>query len=214
VVSLPCLAAVEVPLVVNGDFTAADPADARRPLGWDLPDGLGVSWLDAPGTGHGKAIRMDTRVSERDMVTRWQELKLDWNIPDPATSPVSDTYGLSYYSAAFPAKSGQAYRVSWSFIGNAGGVKVWVRGYGPGTEGGERRIFEAVSEGGQHLAGASPDWRSAGHCFHPTRMTPKVTSLKVMLFAYHPAGVYWFDDLRVEEISDATYAEYRRNAGK
>ena len=32
----------------NGDFQQGDPAHPGKPAHWDLPDGLGVQWTDAP----------------------------------------------------------------------------------------------------------------------------------------------------------------------
>jgi hypothetical protein len=195
----------------NGGFEQADPADARRPLAWDLPDGLGVRWEAAPAGGSGKAIRMDTAQSEQAMVAQWRLMRLDqWDIPHPAGSAVAETYGLSYYSAAFPCAAQQAYRVTGSVLGPAGGMKIWVRGYGPGKDGQRRRLFEAVLNG----SGDGEAWHPISHCFHPTKNTPAVDELRVMLYAYYPAAVYWFDDLRVEAISAEAYAEYRAQAGR
>lgn len=203
------------PLVVNGGFEQADPADARKPLGWDLPDGLGVQWLPAPGQGHGKAIRLDTRPSEQAMVAQWKAMGItQWDVPSPAKNPIAETYGLSLYSIAFPCVKGQAYRVRWSFIGDPGGVKVWVRGYRAGDDSG-RRTYEAVSNGGAHLAGASDQWRQVEHCFKPRDPFGKeLGTLKVMLFAFYPARAYWFDDVSVEPITDAAYADYKAHEGK
>ncbi|WP_302453860.1 hypothetical protein [Victivallis vadensis] len=34
--------------------------------------------------------------------------------------------------------------------------------------------------------------------------------MKVRIYAYWPAGVYWFDNVRLEEITPAEAAELRR----
>ncbi len=195
-------------LVVNGGLDQADPADARRPLGWERPDGLGVRWEDAPapaGAGHGKALRLDTAVSEIGMMEQWKKVGITaWNIPNATADPVAATYGLSIYSQAFPITKGRSYRVSVAYHG-AGGAKVWVRGYGELTrpEGVEkRRLYEAVAE-----VTASPQgWTVTAHDFAPTKHTPKVTEMKVMLFAYWPPGVSWFDDVRVVELPEEAQA--------
>ena len=36
----------------------------------------------------------------------------------------------------------------------------------------------------------------------PTKFRPEVTEMKVMLFAYHPPGVYWFDNVKIEPVSE------------
>lgn len=207
-------------LVPNPTFDQPDPADPARPAGWELPDGLGIQWLDAP-KGHGKAIRMDTRISETDMEAQWKLKKLDgeWHIPNAAKNPIAETYGLSLYSKPFPIKRGRPYRVTYDYLGAAGGVKVWVRGYVATTDAeGKptmRRIYEAVANGDQHRGGKDEEWHTTSMCFHPTiereatKNLPKVTEMRVMLFAFHPPQVYWFDNPVVAEISDEEYAKYK-----
>ncbi len=192
-------------LVVNGGFEQADPAAPGRPLGWDLPDGLGVQWAPVPagmdGAARGRAIRMDTRVSERAMEARWREKGLDtWHIPDAAGNAIADTYGLSFYSAPFPVSSGTTYRVRFRLRKERGGegAKVWVRGYGE-LRGALRRLYETVvfcrGEGGK--------WLSFEQEFSPTKHRPAVTEMRVMLYAYYPPGVYWFDEVAVEPVPPA-----------
>ncbi len=190
-------------LVLNGDFEQADPADPARPLGWDRPDGLGVGWKAAPagadGRGRGRAIAMDTAVSEKHMMEHWAEVGItDWNIPKAGNDPVAGTYGLSLYSKAFPIEAGKAYRMSVSFHG--AGAKMWVRGYGELTHGDvteTRRLYEAVSE----LTANGEGWTVTTYDFNPTKHTPKVTAMKVMLFAYWPPGVKWFDEVKVQALA-------------
>lgn len=202
-------------LLPNGDFERADPADAERPLGWDRPDGLAAAWLPAPEGGQGKALRLDTRLSEQAVVASWRRAGLtDFDIPGAAKNAVADTYGLSFYSATAAVVKGQAYKLGYRFHGPKGGVKVWVRGYGLGRDGVMRRLYEAVSNGDAHVKKEEAGgWHSEFHCFHPTRVTPGVTGLRVMLYAYHPAASYWFDDLRLEPISTEEFTAYRARSG-
>jgi len=39
--------------------------------------------------------------------------------------------------------------------------------------------------------------------FHPTKYRSNVAEFKIMLFAYHPPGVAWFDNVRVEAFDEA-----------
>jgi hypothetical protein len=189
--------AAGVNLLPNGDFEKANPSDPRRPWHWDLPDGLGVQWLTAPGTGHGKAIRMNTAISERDMVAQWRKMGLSqWDIPNPAGNAIADTYGLSFYSDAIPVKSGMAYRVSFDFKGHSGGGKLWVRGWGM-FEGERRRRWETIV----FCRSKGNEWTHFEQDFHPTKHRPEVTEMKVMLYSYHPAGEYWFDNVKIEPIA-------------
>lgn len=184
-------------LVANGTFEAADPANPAKPLAWELPDGLGVRWEDAPGGG-GRAIRMDTSVPETAMVESWRAAGLSstWDIPEPAQNAIAETYGLSYYSDAFPVVSGKTYRVTCRLRGGVG-AKVWVRGYGM-FRGKMRRRYEAVLHGETR----EDAWTTNSLVFHPTRQRPEVTEARVMLYAYYPPGVQWFDDIAVEEADD------------
>ena len=182
-------------LVVNGGFETADPARPGVPLGWERPDGLGVQWTNAPA-GHGLAIRLDTRISEREMNASWARAGLtnDWFIPNAAGNAIAEVYGLSYYSRPFAVASGVTYRVTCDVLGPSG-AKVWVRGYGL-FRGQMAHRYEVV----MICYGGGDAWRTCTLEFNPTRHRPEVTEMKVMLYAYYPAGVYWFDNVRVEAI--------------
>ena len=178
-------------LLANGDFSQVDPKDTGKPAGWEKPDGLGVQWVN-------KAIKMDTRVSERAMVAQWQKTGLtQWNIPNPAGNAIAETYGLSYYSDPIPVKSGQTYRVSFDYKGQSGGAKLWVRGWGM-YQGEKRRRWETIV----NCRTKSGDWTRFEQDFHPTKYRPEVTEMRVMLYAYHPPGEYWFDNIKIEPVSD------------
>jgi hypothetical protein len=194
--SFPC-AAQPVSALPHGDFEQADARDASRPAGWDRVDGLGVQWTRAAEPAHGKAIRIDTTVSETAMQAQWVRTGLTniWNIPKPSNGAIAETYGLSLYSDPIPVTPGQAYRITFDFKGADGGAKVWVRGWGM-FQGEKRRRWETYvachSRGGE--------WTTCTQVFHPTKFRPDVTEMKVMLFAFYPAGVYWFDNVRIEPV--------------
>ena len=194
-------------LVANGDFERAAPGEARRPAAWGRPDGLGVQWTDSGDAGHGKAIRMNTRISEKAMMAQWQKVGLtnEWNIPKPANSPVAETYGLSLYSDAIPVKAGQPYRITFDFKGASDGAKVWVRGYGL-LQGQPRRRWETWVG----CKGRQGAWSTCSQVFFPTKFRPEVTEMKIMLFAFYPAGDYWFDNVRIEPISVEAYNAEKR----
>ncbi len=186
------------PLLPNGDFELPDAKTSSKPSGWFQPDGLGVQWTNDPhSVAHGKCIRLNTAISEKAMVERWQEIGLTnfWNIPKPSGSAIAETYGLSYYSAAIPVKSNQAYRITFDYKGK-GGAKIWVRCYG--MHAGEmRRQYEKVVV----CEGRGNEWVTQSAMFHPTRNRPGVSEMKVMLYAYYPPGLYWFDNIRIDPIT-------------
>ncbi|MDP6353694.1 MAG: hypothetical protein QF473_01235 [Planctomycetota bacterium] len=195
-------------IVKNGGFEKVDPKDATRPVSWDPPDGLGVQWLDAPkgkdGGKNGKAMRLDTSITEKKLVEQWKKKGITkWDIPKPSNGAVAATYGLSYYSAPFPIEKGQAYRVLFDFHGK-GGAKLWVRGYGE-IKGQMRRRYEAVV----HCRTKGKEWTHFSQVFHPTKHRPRVTEMKVMLYAYWPPGIYWFDNVRIIPVTNEEYERDR-----
>ena len=186
-------------LVINGDFEKANAADSDRPAGWDRVDGLGVQWVQSTGDSHGRAIRMDTHLSEEVMQAQWVKTGLTniWNIPAPGKNAIAETYGLSLYSAPMPVQPGMAYRITFDFKGR-GGAKVWVRGYGV-FQGERRRRWETYVD----CMGKGDGWTTQSQIFHPTKFRKDVTEIKVMLFAFYPPGVYWFDNIRIEPVAEA-----------
>jgi hypothetical protein len=188
----------------HGDFEQSDARDSARPAGWDRVDGLGVQWTKAPDAPHGKAIRMDTRMSELAMQAQWVKTGLTnlWNIPKPEKNAIAETYGLSLYSDPIPVKQGQSYRITFDYQGPEGGAKVWVRGWGQ-FQGEKRRRWETTVA----CHGKDGAWTSCAQVFHPTRARPEVTEMKVMLFAFYPAGVYWFDNVRIEPANEPAKAK-------
>jgi hypothetical protein len=187
-------------IIPNGDFAKADPKEPRKPLGWQLPDGVGAQWVDLDG---GKAIRLDTALSEQAMNEAWTKAGItDFLIPKPATDPIAATYGLSFYCDPVPVEPGRAYRASCEFHGDPGGTKLWVRGFGE-LKGEQRRLWESVlpgnAESAKDLGGG---WRSVSQIVHPTKRKADVTTVRVMLYAYWPPGVYAFRAIRLEPVDE------------
>jgi hypothetical protein len=197
---VPLVAALPTASLDNGDFERPDSADPTKPALWDKPDGLGIQWAPAPkdqdAPNHGKAIRMDTAISEQAMNERRHRMGItQWTIPKPGTNPIAETYGLSYYSVPIEVKPGATYRLSFDFKGPSGGAKVWVRGWGV-INGQKRRRYEVVV----NCRVKENRWTAFSQEFHPTKNRPDVTEMRVMLFAYYPAGVYWFDNVKIERV--------------
>ena len=185
-----------VSLVKNGGVEKSDKNDKTKPACWDKPDGLGIKWVEAPA--HGKVIRMDTSVSEKAMSDQRKKVGItQWKFPNPSHGPIGATYGLSCYSDTIPVKSGLAYRVSFDFKTQrpCNGAKVWVRGYGR-IKGKQRRRYETIV----NCRVQNNKWTKFSQMFNPTKHTPKVTEMKVMLFAYWPAGIYLFDNVHIDPV--------------
>jgi hypothetical protein len=185
----------------NGDFEQADPAHPGKAAHWDLTDGLGVQWTDAPalaGQPHGKAIRMDTSVPETALVESYTKAGLtQWVFPHPQGNPIAETYGLSLYSEAVPLVTEKTYRVTFDYLAEKGtSGKLWFRAYGD-VNGEKRRVYEGTID-----CSGGPTWKQFTGVFHPTRHTPNATEFKIMLYAFYPAGTAWFDNIKVETLDD------------
>jgi len=187
----------------NGDFEQADSAHPGKPAHWDLPDGLGVKWTDAPmingSPAHGKAIRMDTSVSEKALVESYTKAGLtQWVFPHPQGNAIAETYGLSLYSEAIPLVPGKTYRVTFDYLAEKGtSGKLWFRAY-RNVEGEKKRAYEGTID-----CSGGPAWKQFTGLFHPTKHTADATEFKVMLYAFYPAGVAWFDNIKVEAFDEA-----------
>ncbi len=182
-------------LLPNGGFDEV--GNDGAPTAWDRPDGLGVRVVRCEEGGHGNVIQMDTRVSEKAMVEQWKKVGItQWDIPKPADNAVAETYGLSFYSNPIPVEPGCAYTISFDFKGprKGAGAKVWVRGYGVNEASQERRkLYETIV----NCRVDDDKWRAFTQEFSPTKRTPAVTEIRVMLFAYFPPGVYLFDNVKI-----------------
>jgi hypothetical protein len=185
-------------VVSNGDFEQSDPIHPGKPAHWDLPDGLGVQWTDAPNLpgqpSHGKAIRMDTSQTEKAMVASYAKAGLtQWIFPKPADNTIAETYGLSLYSEAIPVVPGKTYRVTFDYMSEKGTAgKLWFRAYAD-VNGEKKRVYEGTVD-----CASKGAWKQFTGVFHPTKYRPNVGEFKIMLFAYYPPGVAWFDNIRVE----------------
>ncbi len=184
----------------NGDFEQADPAHPGQALHWDAVDGLGVRWTDAPvlpgAPPHGKAIRMDTAVSEIDMVASYQKAGLtQWVFPKPAANAIAETYGLSLYSDPIAAVPGKNYRLTFDFMSEKGTAGfILLRGYAD-VNGQKKRVYEKKIECDSRGA-----WKTYSDIAHLGRAPMPVAEFKIMLFAYYPAGVAWYDNVKVEPL--------------
>ena len=186
----------------NGDFAQGDPAHAGKPAHWDLPDGLGVEWTDAPNVPgalvQGKAIRMDTSQTEMAMVASYAKAGLtQWVFPKPADNAIAETYGLSLYSEAMPVTPGKTYRVTFDYMSEKSTAgKLWFRAYAD-VNGEKKRVYEGYID-----CNSKGAWQEFTGVFHPTKYRPNVSEFKIMLFAFYPAGVAWFGNVRVEAVDE------------
>ena len=187
-----------VEINIHGDFEQADPANPAKPLGWELSDGTAVAWTATGDAAHGKAIRMNTALSEQDCDDANAKAGLTkWVFPHPANTPIGESYGLSLYSEAFACEPDKVYTVTFDYKCEKGtGGKLWMRGYAM-VNGEEKRVYE-----GNVDCGGNAEWKSYTGTFHPTKHTPGVVKLKIMLYAIVPDGIAWYDNVKVTAADD------------
>jgi hypothetical protein len=186
----------------NGDFEHADATNPKKPAHWEAMDGQGVQWADAPSVPgappHGKAIRMDTALSEQAMVASYTSAGLtQWIFPHPASNAIAETYGLSLYSDAVPIVPGKTYRVTFDYMSEKGTAgKLWFRAYAD-VNGQKKRVYEGTVD-----CDSKGAWKTFTGVFHPTKYRANVSEFKIMLYAYFPAGVVWFDNIKLEAVDE------------
>jgi hypothetical protein len=121
-----------------------------------------------------------------------------WIFPKPTTGTIAETYGLSLYSESLPVEPGKTYHVTFDYLapqGTAG--KLWFRAYA-NVNGEKKRVYEGTID----CSGGPGGWKQFSGVFHPTKYRPNVDEFKIMLFAYYPPGVAWFDNIHVEAVDE------------
>jgi len=196
-------------LVCNGSFEKGK----NTPEGWQRPDKLTTFRVPRPGGKPDQmCIMMDTDVYEAE-VTEWHEtLKRNPHARPPRkTQPTGEryntiggTYGVPFWSDEIPVKKGAAYRIRAEMKGTSKGdtfPKVFVKGFAD-IKGRPRKVYEF------YLAcrNTTGRWQTyTSKPFHPSRTigsSPTANRMKVMLYAYWPAGTYYFDNIHIEEVRD------------
>ncbi len=194
-------------LVPNGGF---EKGSKGVPASWQRPDGLTSFWVPAPKR-KGRCLKIDTDVLKEQYRERQKELKKRPVPPPPEKkstagkkySTVAAVEGVAFYSDWIPVKPGVAYELLVDVRTERGSKapKVFVKGYveDPRRPPGYRR---RVAYKKYLTCKASPSWRTFSMTFHPTARTPRVKWIRVMLFAYWPPGVYYFDNVVVRPAVD------------
>ena len=192
-------------ILPNGDFKLGrETAD-----NWEKPDGLVSFWVDDPVRG--RVLKMDSR-PDRFQASAWKEtLKKNPNAVPPAPVYPKDIYqaiggneGVMLDSGLIPVKPGQNYKLSVDYRG-AGKPFIWIKGFMP-----HPRRKTDVDGYQTRLEPGTPsekEWQTFAIGFNPTAKSPTVNKMKVRIFAYWPAGIYYFSNVRIEEITTDEMAE-------
>lgn len=182
-------------LVINGDFEAGQ----LTPTAWQ-PLKKHMSWVKDPDGKSGRVVKFDM---PRD---------------------VAATYGMLLYSRPIKIETGATYRIRWRFKTMAPAVKLFIKGYGTftkefGFEGQDREVWRSRKDPqfgprvkNEYKRG---EWTEYGHDFVPfagktdartgrfLRYPKQPKFLRLMLYAYWPKGVVYWDDIVVKKIKDA-----------
>ncbi|MGQ9592609.1 MAG: PKD domain-containing protein, partial [Planctomycetota bacterium] len=197
-------------LLENGDF---EKGKGPGPDGWERPDELTTTWVDAPGR-KGRCIRIDTDVlasqyrERRDAIEKALAEGKDPPPPPqrlPTRAPKYDTVagldGVSFASREIPIRAGGFYRLSAdALVEGAASPRVWVKALAEvkSTSGVRERV---VWKKALVCEGAGREWKTFSMTFPSRGGFPEgVRKLRVELYAYWPPAVYHFDDVRLEEV--------------
>ena len=198
-------------LVKNGAFDEGETAA----LHWERADGLTTFFEKEDG--HGRIVKIDTLV-DREQALEWaKEFKKNPALTPPAKKPIAPASygsiggneGVMLDSEFIDCKPGQNYKLTVDFKGD-GKPFVWIKGFlwhpkrNDFADGYQTRLEPGTP--------SKSEWRTFSIGFNPTEKSPKIQKFKVRLYAYWPNGLYYFDNVRVEEIQPeemATLVEKR-----
>jgi len=195
--SLPLMAGEN--LVKNGNFDEGE----TTALHWEPADGLTTFY--EMEEGHGRIVRMDTLV-DRDQALEWAKaFKADPTLKPPVKKPISPksygsiggNEGVMLDSELIDAKPGQNYKLTADFKGD-GKPFIWIKGFLMHPK--RKTLVDAYQTRLEPGKPSKTEWRTFSIGFNPTA-NPRVTKFKVRLYSYWPNGLYYFDNIRVEEIT-------------
>jgi len=187
-------------LLKNGSFDDG----AKSATYWELADGLTSFY--ATEEGRGRIVKMDTGVDRKQALDWHKAFKADPTLEPPAKTPIpTNSYGsiggnegVMLDSAFIDCKPGQDYKLTAEIKGE-GKPFVWIKGFQwhptrkTWVDGYQTRLEPKTV--------SSSEWHSVSIGFNPTAHSPRIQKFKIRLYAYWPNGFYYFDNIRVEEIT-------------
>ncbi len=192
-------------LLPNGSFDEG----GKEALHWEKTDNLTSFWRN--DGQRGRILELDTRPDRKQVLAYWKERKRNPDvsapkavIPEEPLKSIGSNEGTALDSMLLDVKPGQDYKLSVDYRG-AGTPFVWIKGFMIHPK--RKTLTDCYQTRLAPPGGAADRWRSCSITFRPT---PQTVKMKVRIYAYWPAGVYWFDNVRLEEITPAEAAELRR----
>ena len=187
-------------LIKNGSFDEG----AESAAYWELADGLTSFYVMEEG--HGRVVKMDTGVDRKQALDWHKAFKADPSRKPPVKTPIASTSygsiggneGVMLDSDFIDCKPGQDYKLTADFKG-VGLPFVWIKGFlwhptrETWVDGYQTRLAPDIA--------STSAWHTASIGFNPTAKSPRIQKFKIRLYAYWPNGLYYFDNIRVEEIT-------------
>lgn len=200
-------------LIKNGSFDEGE----TTALHWEAADGLTTFY--EMEEGRGRIVRMDTLV-EREQALEWAKaFKAEPTLKAPAKKPIAaDSYGsiggnegVMLDSELIDAKPGQDYKLTADFKGE-GKPFIWIKGFL--THPKRQTLVDGYQTRLEPGKTSKTEWRTFSIGFNPTAKSPRIEKFKVRLYSYWPNGLYYFDNIRVEEITPEEMAELVTKRGE
>ncbi len=186
-------------LLPNGDFELGTDA----PTGWDVADGLTSFWVMTPDRG--RILKLDSRPRREQVLTWWKLRERNTKVTPPVPDiPVRELDSVGANEGTFidsqfiAVKPGQNYKLTVDYKGKYKPF-VWIKGFMIHPKRGfpvdcyQTRLEPA----GEH----ENEWRTYSIGFNPTAKMSKTDRVKVRIYAYWRPGIYYFDNVRIEEIT-------------
>jgi hypothetical protein len=200
-------------LVKNGSLDEGE----ITALHWEAADGLTTFY--EMEEGRGRIVCMDTLV-ERAQALEWATaFKADPTLKAPVKKLIAlDSYGsiggnegVMLDSELIQAKPGQDYKLTVDFKGD-GKPFIWIKGFL--THPKRKTLVDGYQTRLEPGKPSKTEWRTFSIGFNPTAKSPRIEKFKVRLYAYWPNGLYYFDNIRVEEITPGEMAELVAERGE
>ncbi len=172
-------------------------------LHWEPANGLTTFYEKEEG--HGRIVKMDTQV-ERQQALAWAKaFKADPTLKPPVKKPISKksygtiggVEGVMLDSELIDAKPGQDYKLTADFKGD-GKPFIWIKGFLMHPK--RKTLVDGYQTRLEPGKPSKTEWRTFSIGFNPTK-NPRITKFKVRLYSYWPNGLYYFDNIKVEEIT-------------
>ena len=205
IICMPVIGLAESNLIENGSFEKGE----KTPDNWEPANGLTTFYVNEEG--HGRIVKMDSSIDRMQVLAWLKQFKENPETVPPEPKFPKDQYatiagneGVSLDCGLINIEPGQNYKLTVDYRG-AGSPIVWIKGfmYHP-----VRKDYADAYQ--TRLTPDNPDekkWKTYSIGFNPTAKTPKVEKIKVRLYAYWPPGIYYFDNVKVEEITPEEMAK-------